>query len=171
MSTVAIALFADEGPYLRARTRAIAEERRIVGEWLPYASDALGHGEGEKGILPGVVIGGAIGGLGLFAIASWSSGIAYPINSGARALWSWQAFIPAPVEFAALAGAIVGTILLFVRARLTRLNDPAFDFEEVAHASRDSFVLALSCDAGDDANAALALLAAAGATHSRLVGA
>lgn len=171
MSVVAIALFADEGPYLRARARAVADERRIVGEWMPYASDALGHGEGEKGILPGVVIGGAVGGLGLFAIASWSSGIAYPINSGARALWSWQAFIPAPVEFAALAGAIVGTILLFVRARLTRLNDAAFDFDEIAHASRDSFVLALGCDAGADAKAALALLTKAGATHSRLVGA
>ena len=169
MSAVAIARFDAEGPYLRARTRAIADDHRILGEWMPFASKALGSGEGERGILPAVVIGGAVGGLGLFAIESWTAVISYPINSGARALWSWQAFIPAPFEFAALAAGIVGLVMLFVKARLTQLNHPAFDFDEVMHASRDSFVLALGCDAGADANAALALMAEAGATHTRLI--
>ncbi|MGN6375219.1 MAG: quinol:electron acceptor oxidoreductase subunit ActD [Sphingomonas sp.] len=169
MTAVAIATFDTEGAWLRARTRALAAERHILGEWLPYASTALGSGEGEKGILPGVLIGGTIGGLGLFALESWSAVWSYPINSGGRALWSWQAFIPAPVEFSALAGAIGGVIMLFLKARLTRLNHPAFDWDEVEQASRSSFVLALGCDLGADANAALDLLAEAGATHSRLI--
>jgi hypothetical protein len=171
MTAVAIATFDSEGAWLRARTRAVAHDHRIVGEWMPYASRALGRGEGEKGIMPGVLIGGMIGGFGLFALESWSAVLSYPINSGDRALESWQAFIPAPVEFSALTAGIAGVIMLFVKARLTRLNHPAFDWSEVAEASRSSFVLALGCHAGEDANTALDLLAEAGATHSRLIGA
>ena len=171
MTAIAIATFDDEGAYLRARTKAIARDRRIIGEWMPYASKALGSGEGESGILIWVLIGGAVGGFGLFALESWTAIWAYPIDSGARALWSWQAFIPAPVEFSALAGGIAGIIAFFVKARLTRLNHPAFDWGEVAEASQSSFVLALGCDQGEDANAALDLLAEAGATHSRSIGA
>ena len=168
MTALAIATFDDEGAFLRARLRAVTAERRILGEWMPYASEALGDGAGQRGILPGVVIGGAAGAIGLFALESWGAGIAYPLNTGARALWSWQAFVPAPVEFAALAGAIVGIALFFRNAGLTRLHHPAFDFPEVAHASRDSFVLAIACDPGEDANIVLTMLAEAGATHSRL---
>jgi len=170
MTAVAIATFDSEGAYLRARADAIARDHRIVGEWMPYASKALGEGEGRNGILASVLAGGALGGFGLFALESWSAVSAYPIDSGGRALWSWQAFIPAPVEFSALAGGIAGMIALFVKARLTRLNHPAFDWNEVADASQSSFVLALGCDEGEDANAALDLLAGAGATHSRLLG-
>jgi hypothetical protein len=170
MTAVAIALFDGEGTFLRARTRAIAAGHRIVGEWTPYASTALDSDDGKKGILPAVLAGGAIGGLGLFAIEVWTSVAAYPLDSGGRALFSWPAFIPAPVELAAFTGAVGGIVAMFVKARLTRLNHPAFDWDEVAHASRDSFVLALGCTEGEDANAAVALLAATGATHSRVIG-
>ncbi|MGN6270065.1 MAG: quinol:electron acceptor oxidoreductase subunit ActD [Sphingomonas sp.] len=169
MTTVAIATFDSEGAWLRARTRAIAHGHRIVGEWLPCASAALGSGEGEGGILGSVLAGGAIGGLGLFALECWSAIFAYPFDSGGRALLSWPAFIPAPVEFAALTAGIGGVIALFVKARLTRLSHPAFEWDEVAEASQSAFVLALGCDEGEDANAALAVLAEAGATHSRLI--
>jgi hypothetical protein len=169
MTAVAIATFDHEGAWLRARTRARAGDHRIVGEWLPYASKAIGPGAGEKGILTGVLTGGAIGGLALFALECWSAVFAYPINSGGRALLSWQAFIPGPVEFAALTAGIGGVVMLFVRARLTRLHDAAFDLEEVTQASRSAFVLAIGCDAGDEANAVVQMLAEAGATHSRVI--
>jgi len=170
MTAIAIATFDDEGPYLRARTRAVAGGRRIVGEWLPYASDALGEGEGQRGIRPVVILAGLAGAIGLFALTAWSMMIAYPLNAGGRPLWSWQAFLPAPVEFGALTAAIGGIILLFRNAQLTRLHHSAFDFREVERASQDAFVLAITCDAGEDSNDVLALMAEAGATHSRLIG-
>jgi hypothetical protein len=171
MTVVAIATFDSEGAWLRARTRAIAHDHRVVGEWMPYAAAALGPGDGERGILASVLAGGAIGGIGLFALECWSAVFAYPFDSGGRALLSWQAFIPAPVEFAALTAGIGGVVAFFVRARLTRLSHPAFGWDEVAEASQSAFVLALGCDAGQDANAAIDLLAEAGATHSRVIGA
>lgn len=167
MTAIAIATFDDEGPFLRARLRAITAERRIIGEWAPCAPEGLGGESG--GMLRSVLIGGAAGGIGLFALESWSAVAAYAFNSGGRDLWSWQAFLPPAIEFAALAGSFAGVVAFFRGAGLTRLHDSAFDLVEVAHASQDSFVLALTCDAGEDANAALALLAEAGATHTRLV--
>lgn len=169
MTVVALATFADEGAYLRARTRLVAAERRIAGEWLPYASDALGAGAGERGILPATVLAGFTGGGALLALTVWSAVVAYPFDSGGRPLFSWPAFIPAPVEFGALAAAIGGVILLFWNARLTRLHHGAFEWDEVGRASLDAFVLAVACDAGEDANTVLALLATTGATHSRLI--
>ena len=170
MTALAIAVFDGEGPFLRARTRALASERRIVGEWLPYAADHLGKGPGQRGIRPTVILAGLAGGIGLFALTAWSAILAYPLNEGGRPLWSWPAFIPAPVEFGALTAAIGGVVALFLNARLTRLHHSAFKWDEVAEASQGRFVLAVGCDTGEDANAALALLGQAGAAHTRLIG-
>jgi hypothetical protein len=168
MSAIAWAVFDDEGPYLRARTRLHAAERRIIGEWLPYAADSLGDGAGTRGIRAATVVAGFAGAAALFALTSWSAVLAYPFDEGGRPLWSWPAFIPAPVEFGALIGGIGGVVTLFRRAGLTRLNHPAFAVPEVERASQDGFVLAIGCDEGPDANTVLALLAEAGAVHSRL---
>lgn len=169
MTALALATFDEEGAFLRARLRALASERRIVGEWTPYPSEALASADGTGGILPATVAAGIAGAAGLFALTSWSAILAYPFNSGARPLFSWPAFLPATVEFGALVAAIGGVALFFRNAGLTRLHHPAFDLDEVAGVSGGSFVLALACDAGEDANEVLAMLAAVGATHSRLV--
>lgn len=169
MTVLVIARFDEEGAFVRARLRVIGEERRIVGEWTPYASTALSGPDGEKGILASSVAAGLAGAALLFALTCWSAISAYPFNSGGRPLFSWPAFIPAPVEFGALTAAIGGVACFFVRAGLTRLHHPAFDLDEVSAGARGAFVLAVACDAGTDANAVLAILAAAGATHSRMV--
>lgn len=169
MTALAIATFDGEGAFLRARTRAVADGHRVVGEWLPHAAEHLGPGAGEERIRLVAILAGVAGGAALLALTAWSAILAYPLDTGGRPLWSWATFVPAPVEVGALAAAIGGLILLFRNARLTRLHHPAFAWEEVARAAQDSFVLALTCDAGADANAALALLAQAGATHTRLI--
>lgn len=169
MTALAIATFDEEGAFLRARLRAVTAERRIAGEWLPYASEALKGPDGTRLILAAAIAGGILGAAALFALESWSAVAAYAFDAGGRPAWSWPAFVPAPVEFGALAAAIAGTIAFFRNAGLTRLHHPAFDLTEVAAASHGAFVLAIICDEGEDANAAVALLAAAGATHSRIV--
>lgn len=169
MTALALACFDDEAPYLDARSRLLADERRIVGEWLPYAAESLGDGAGQSGIRPVIVIVGVIGAIALFGLTVWSAVSAYPFDLGARPAFSWPAFLPAPIEFGALAAAIGGVVMLFRNARLTRLHDSAFEIDEMLRASQGAFVLAIACDAGADANAVLETVAAAGATHSRLV--
>ncbi len=169
MTALALACFDDEAPYLRARTRLVADERRIVGEWLPYAAPSLGEGIGQQGLRAVIIAIGLLGAIGLFALTVWTAVWAYPFDTGARPLFSWPAFIPAPVEFGALAAAIGGLAMLFRNGALTRLHDAAFEIDEVARASQGEFVLAIACDEGPDANAVLATVADAGAIHSRLV--
>jgi hypothetical protein len=168
MTALALACFEDEGPYLRARVRLVADGRRIVGEWLPYAADSLGDGAGRGGVRGAVIVAGLLGAIALFGLEVWSAIWAYPFNAGGRPLFSWPAFLLAPVEFGALAGAAGGMVMLFRNARLTRLHHSAFDIDEMLRASQGAFVLAIACDA-DDGNAVLAVMAGAGATHSRLV--
>lgn len=169
MTALVLATFGDEGAYLRARVRLVADERRIVGEWMPYASDALGDGKGAWRIRPVVILAGVSGAAALFVLEAWSAILAYPFNAGARPLFSWPAFVPSAAEFGALIGATAGVIAMFVRARLTRLHAPAFAFEEVTWTSLGVFVLAVACDAGDEANDIVGLLASTGAAHSRVV--
>lgn len=169
MTALVLAAFPDEGAFLRARVRLIAAERRVVGEWLPYASDALGDGAGAERIRPVAVAAGIAGALALFALETWSAVWAYPVVEGARPLFSWQAFIPSAAEFGALAAAVGGVIAFFVNGRLTRLHAPAFDFGEIARGTLDAFVLGVACDAGDDVNAVVALLGAVGADQVRVV--
>ena len=168
MTALVLASFAEEGAYLRARLRLVADERRIVGEWLPYASDALGQGDGQRHIRLAAVLAGVAGAAALFALETWSA-FAYPFDSGGRPLFSWPAFVPSAVEFGALVAAIGGLAAMFVRARLTRLHAPAFEYEEMRRASQGAFVLAVACDAGEAANALVGLLGAAGAEHTRVV--
>ncbi len=168
MTVLVLATFETQAAFLTARQGALDHGHRLAGEWLPYA-DTPGQGEGEKGIRAAAIITGLLGAGALLALTVWSSTVAYPFDSGGRPPLSWPAFIPAPVEFGALAAAIGGLAAFFRNARLTHLHHPAFEFPEVERASQDSFVLAIACDAGAQANAVLALLAKAGAQHSRLV--
>ena len=169
MTAIALGTFASEGTYLRARIRITGREHRLLGEWLPCAAESLGDGAGQSRIRAVTAIAGLVGGGGLFALTAWNAVSAYPLNVGGRPLWSWPAFLPAAVEFGALVAAIGGIVLLFLNAGLTRLHHPAFDLDEVARASLDAFVLAFGCDAGEEANEVLALMAEAGATHTRLI--
>lgn len=167
MTAIAIATFADEAAFRAARDAARRADHRVLGEWLPYApSDEEGR---PRPILAACLAAGVAAAVALFALEWWSSAAAYPINAGGRPLFSWAAFVPAPVEFGALAAAIGGIVALFRIGGLTRLHHPAFDLDEVARASQGAFVLAIGCDPGADANDMVALVTRAGATHSRII--
>lgn len=169
MTALALASFTSEAPFREAIANAEETGRRIVGLWSPYPVEIGDIGEDVAASIPWMA---TIGGLGaailFYAFTWWTATQAYPFNSGGRPLHSWQVFLIAPIEVGALAAGIVGMVAFLLRARLMRLHHPAFDIAEVERASSDHFVLALACDA-EDGNDVLALLAEAGAVHSRLV--
>ena len=169
MTALALASFAHEAPFRDAVSRADGRWR-IVGLWSPMPVDLDGIGEPAARPVAWIAIAGGLGAACLFyAFLWWTATQAYPIDSGARPLHSWQVFLIAPIEFGALAAGVAGLIAFLVRARLTRLHDAAFEHLEVERASSEHFVIALTCDVGADANALLAWIAEAGAVHSRLV--
>jgi hypothetical protein len=170
VTALVIASFAREAPFRGAIQRLRETSRAIVGLWspmpvaIPEPQTRAGHG------LPLIMAAAGIGGAALFYLLIWWSAVlAYPFDSGARPLHSWPAFLVAPVELGALIAGIAGVAAFLMRARLTRLHDAAFELDEVSDAARDRFVIAIRCDAGSDANALIAMLAEAGAVHSRLI--
>jgi hypothetical protein len=170
VTALALASFAREASFRDGVARAGKAGHRIVGLWTPYPVAVDGIGEDVAAPVAWIAIaGGLLAAAGFYAFIWWTATQAYPFNSGARPLHSWQVFLIAPIEFGALAAGVAGMIAFLVRGRLTRLHDAAFDHAEVEQASSDRFVLALACDEGDDANAVLGLMTEAGAVHSRLV--
>lgn len=169
MTALALASFDREAPFRAAVAQAGEKGRLIVGLWSPYPVEIEEIGEESAAPLPWIAIaGGLIATILFYVFIWWTATQAYPFDSGARPLHSWQVFLIAPIEFGALAAGIAGMIAFVVRARLTRLHDSAFDIDEVEKASSEHFVIALACDA-KEGNEVLTLLTEAGAVHSRLV--
>lgn len=171
MTALVLGSFDQEAPFRDAVGRLRAAKRGIVGLWSPMPVEVPGQEEahGNRGIAAALALTGLAGAAGLYLLIWWSATIAYPFNSGGRPFNSWPAFLVAPVEFGALAAAIGGVIAFLIKARLTHLHDAAFELDEACEGMVDRFVVAVRCDAGEDANGLVALLADAGAVHSRVV--
>lgn len=170
MTALALASYATEPRFREAVARATRAGRRIVGLWSPCSVELEGIGEAPaRPIAPVSIAAGLIAAAAFYLFEWWSETIAYPFNTGNRPLHSWPVFVIAPIEFGALAAGVAGMLVLLFTSRLTRLHDAAFDLDEVGLASSEHFVIAVACDAGEDANDTVALLAGAGAVHSRLV--
>lgn len=171
MTALVLGSFDREAPFRDAIGRLREAKRGIVGLWSPVPVAIPGQEEeaGARGIAGTLAIVGLAGAAGLYLLIWWSATIAYPFNSGGRPFNSWPAFLVAPVEFGALAAAIGGLVIFLIRARLTHLNDAAFELEEACAGTVDRFVIAVRCDAGEDANGLLGLMAEAGAVHSRVI--
>jgi hypothetical protein len=170
VTALALASFDREAPFREAVARAGEAGGRIAGLWSPYPVAIADMGEEPASPIPWIACAGGLGAAFLFyAFIWWTATQAYPFDSGARPLHSWPVFLIAPIEFGALAAGIAGLAAFILHARLTRLHDAAFEHAEVEGASSEHFVIALACDAGEDANALLAWVAGLGAVHSRLV--
>jgi hypothetical protein len=169
MTALALASFEREAAFRAAVMRAGEDKRRIVGLWSPYPVEIGEIGEEPAAPIPRIACLCGLGAAILFyAFIWWTATQAYPFDSGGRPLHSWQVFLIAPIELGALAAGIGGMAAFLIRAGMTRLHHPAFDIDEVERASSDHFVIALSCDE-EEGGDVLALLAKAGAVHSRLV--
>lgn len=109
--------------------------------------------------------GGAIGALGGWALATWTSTVAYPMNIGGKPYNSWPAFIPVIFECMVLVAAFSAGIGMLALNGLPEPYHPVFNVERFrAKASRDGFFLCLeSTDPRFDADASRRFLEGTGA--------
>lgn len=84
-----------------------------------------------------------------FGLQSWSSIVAYPVNSGGRPLFSWPVFVLVTFEVGVLAAGIAGMIAFCVHCGLPRLHHPVFDVAGIERASQDRFFLVLDHPEGE----------------------
>lgn len=170
MTALAIASFAAPEPTRAAIRKLLAQQRHIVGVWSPVPfEETAPQAANRRPVGWLMALAGCLSAASFYGLISWTAIAAYSFDSGGRPLYSWPAFLVAPIEFGALVAAAAGVALFFYRARLTRLHDSAFDLAEVGQAMQDRLVIAVRCDAGEDANDLIALLASGGALSTRIV--
>ena len=91
--------------------------------------------------------GGAVGALGGWALATWTSVVAYPMNIGGKPFNSWPAFIPVIFECTVLFAAFSAGLGMLALNGFPEPYHPVFNVERFrAKASRDGFFLCLEAN-------------------------
>lgn len=138
-----IAEFATDAALVEAARRATAEGYRDVDAYAPFSvpglSDALGFRRDR--VAPLTLLGGLLGGVGIYALQWYTAVIDYPINSGGRPLHSWPAFIPATFECTILGAALAAFFAFLLLSGLPKLRHPIFNAAEFDLATRNRFFL------------------------------
>ena len=136
--------FADPARLIDAVGRC--RERYVdVDAYAPYAVDGLAEALGfhENRVPLFTLIGGILGGVGIYALQWYTAVIDYPINSGGRPLDSWPAFVIPAFEITVLTAALATFFGMLVANGLPRLNHPIFNAADFDLASRNRFFVSV----------------------------
>jgi hypothetical protein len=90
-----------------------------------------------------VLLGGIAGGVGGFALATWTSVFDYPINVGGRPFFSWPSFLPITFECTVLVAAATCVLGLLALNGLPMPYHPVFNVPQFALATREKFFLCI----------------------------
>jgi len=105
------------------------------------------------------LIGGLIGCVGGFGLASWVQAVALPLNIGGRPLISAPMYIPITFECTVLVGGLTAAISMIMMNGLPSPYHPVFNVERFANASRNKFFLCIeSADPNFDRDATASFL-------------
>jgi hypothetical protein len=91
-------------------------------------------------------IGGLLGCIGGFSLATWCAAVAFPLNVGGRPLISVPMFIPITFECTILLGGLTAAISMLAMNGFPSPYHPVFNVERFANASRNKFFLCIESD-------------------------
>jgi mono/diheme cytochrome c family protein len=114
--------------------------------YTPYPihglEDALGIRRSPLGAM--VMVMGIVGALTAFGFQFWISAIDYPIVTGGKPPWSWEAFVPIMFEVTVLfATFTAGLGMLFLLNKLPFFGHPLLGSQAIKAITRDKFALAV----------------------------
>jgi hypothetical protein len=95
------------------------------------------------------VVGMLLGGFGCFAMITFATVTDYPINIGARPLWSWPYFVIPSFAFGTLSAAILAFVAMLFLDRLPRVNHPVFNIDGIDGATQDRLFIAVEARSQD----------------------
>jgi mono/diheme cytochrome c family protein len=144
--------------------------------YTPYPVHGLDEALGQRRSPLGgmVTIMAVVGALTALGGQYWISAIDFPIVTGGKAPWSWEAFVPIMFEVTVLfATFTAGLAMLFFLNKLPFFGHPVLGSKAIAAITRDRFALSLEADVAGapalDVEAARLALASAGADTVEVV--
>jgi mono/diheme cytochrome c family protein len=158
-----------ESPAALLRAVPLVREKALgrLEAYTPYPVHGLVKSLGQKPSPLGamVLVMGILGALSALAFQWWTSVVDYPVPTGGKALFSWQAFVPVMFEVTVLFAAFTaGLAMLLFLNRLPFFGHPLLRSATMKAVTRDRFALAVEADGADlDAAAAESALRGAGA--------
>ncbi len=168
-----LGLFDDAGALLDAAERLAPQGLGRLEAYTPYpvhgVAEALGH---RKSPIAGMtLVAGALGAISAMVFEWWTSAVDYPLITGGKAPFSWQAFVPIMFEVTVLfATFTAGLGMLHLMARLPYFGHPLHGTKAMAAITRDRLALAVEADGRPlDVEAARAALASAGAAEIQVL--
>jgi hypothetical protein len=90
-----------------------------------------------------VLLGGILGCIGGFGLATWVSMVAYPMNIGGRPDFSWPQFIPVTFETTVLGASFAAFFGMWGLNKLPQPYHPVFNVPAFERASTDRFFLCI----------------------------
>jgi mono/diheme cytochrome c family protein len=168
-----LGLYTDADKILDAAKQLRQRKLGRLEAYTPYPVHGLDRALG----LPPSKLGAWVMGMGLAGAAlallfeGWTSAIDYPLVTGGKALFSWQAFVPVMFEVTVLfATFTAGLVMLFALNKLPFFGHPVLHAKAIKDITRDKLALSIESDsAAFDTEAAKQALLAEGAESVEVV--
>jgi len=118
---------------------------RRVDAYAPYPVRGLRQALGLRPtrLRWAVLLAGIAGALAGFFMQVFASVKNYPLNIGARPLFSWPAFVPVSFELGVLCAALAAVAGMLLANGLPRLYHPVFNAEAFRQATEEEFFLSI----------------------------
>ncbi|MDP2875024.1 MAG: DUF3341 domain-containing protein, partial [Holophaga sp.] len=161
-----LGLFDSANALMKAIPQVKAHKLGRLETYTPYPIHGMDEAlELRRSPLGGMVlVMGVIGALTALGFQYWISAVDYPIITGGKAPWSWEAFVPIMFEVTVLfATFTAGLGMLLLLNKLPFFGHPVLGSKAIRAITRDRFALAIEADPELDVEGAKAALQAAGA--------
>ncbi len=166
-----LGVFDDVDALMAAIPKVRAKGLGRLEAYTPYPIHGIDEALGlRRSPLAGMVmVMGFLGACTALLFQWWMSAVDYPIITGGKAPFSWQAFVPIMFELTVLfATFTAGLGMLLLLNKLPFFGHPVLHSKAMEVITRDKFVLSVEAEKGSlDVEAARALLAASGARRHR----
>lgn len=98
----------------------------------------------KPSILPWIVLpAGIVGGVGGFALQSWTMAVDYPLNVAGKPFFAYQAYIPVTFELTILLAALATFVGTWALNKLPAFYHPVFRHPDFGRATDDKFFISV----------------------------
>ncbi len=142
-----MAEFETPGAILKAAQTAHDAGYRVMDAYTPFpieeVSEAVGFRRKDNRVALTSLIGGLLGGLGGYTLASSAAGVWFPLNIAGRPFIPWPMFIPVTFEATVLIAGLSAAIGMLIMNGLPSPYHPVFNVPRFNRVTTDRFFLCI----------------------------